>query len=296
VTANIHSFFDPVSGTVSYVLSDSGEAAVIDSVLDFDKAGAWTSTESADRIVDYVRARGLTVCWILETHAHADHLSAASYLKTILGGRLAMGAQIREVQRIFKQFYNLGSDFPTDGTPFDHLFDDGETFRVGASTITALRVPGHTPADMAYQVDSLVFTGDTLFMPDVGTARADFPGGSARTLYQSIQRLLRLPESTRLMHCHDYPPNGREPSWESSVGAQRAANIHAHDGVSEAQFVALRQARDASLPPPDLILPAVQINIRAGALPPAEDNGVSYLRIPVNVLQRPSSSPNLRRT
>lgn len=288
MATKIHSFFDPVSGTVSYVLSDGHDAAVIDSVLDFDVAGAQTSTQSADRIIEHIRTQDLTVQWILETHAHTDHLSAAGYLKHALGGRVAMGEKIRDVQTIFKRFYHLGADFQADGRPFDHLFEDGETFRVGALTVTALHVPGHTPADMAYRVGDVVFVGDTLFMPDVGTARTDFPGGSARSLYRSIRRLLALPGATRLLHCHDYPPEGRGPLWESSAGEQRATNIHVRDGVSEAQFVALREARDATLPPPRLILPALQVNIRAGELPPAEDNGVSYLKIPVNALQLPS--------
>lgn len=284
----IHAFFDSVSGTVSYVLSDGHDAAVIDSVLDFDVVGAQTSTQSATRIIDHVRVQNLTVRWILETHAHTDHLSAASHLRRALGGRVATGEKIREVQAIFGRFYNLGAGFRADGKPFDHLFEDGETFQVGTLTVTALHVPGHTPADMAYRVGDVVFVGDTLFMPDVGTARTDFPGGSARSLYQSIRRLLALPEATRLLHCHDYPPEGRGPLWESSVGEQRTANVHVCDRVSEEQFVALREARDATLPPPKLILPALQVNIRAGELPPAEDNGVSYLKIPLNALRLPS--------
>lgn len=285
----IHAFFDSVSGTVSYVLSDGHDAAVIDSVLDFDMVGARTSTRSATRIIDHVRVQNLTVQWILETHAHTDHLSAASHLRRALGGRVATGEKIRDVQAIFGRFYNLEADFRADGKPFDHLFEDGETFQVGTLTVTALHVPGHTPADMAYRVGDVVFVGDTLFMPDVGTARTDFPGGSARSLYQSIRRLLALPEATRLLHCHDYPPEGRGPLWESSVGEQRTANVHVCDRVSEEQFVALREARDATLPPPKLILPALQVNIRAGELPPAEDNGVSYLKIPLNALRLPSS-------
>lgn len=292
--AKIQSFFDAASGTVSYVLSDGHDAAIIDSVLNFDVPSARTTTLDADAIIDYVSAQGLTVQWILETHAHTDHLSAASYLKRVLGGRTATGAGILDVQRTFKRFYNLGSDFPADGRPFDHLLLDGETFQVGQLTVTALHVPGHTPADMAFQVADVVFVGDTLFMPDVGTARTDFPGGSAAALYRSIRRLLDLPVSTRLLHCHDYPPAGRDPQWESTVVRQRASNIHVRDGISEAQFIAARESRDATLAPPRLILPALQVNIRAGTLPPAEDNGVAYLKIPVNALQLPSLAQHER--
>lgn len=290
MTAQIQPFFDAASGTVSYVLSDGHDAAIIDSLLNFDAPSAQTTTQAADQIIDYVRAQNLTVRWILETHAHTDHLSAASHLKQVLGGRTATGERILEVQQTFKRFYNLGPEFPADGRPFDHLLRDGETFQLGELTVTALHVPGHTPADMAYQVDDVVFVGDTLFMPDVGTARTDFPGGSAAALYQSIRRLLALPAPTRLLHCHDYPPAGRDPQWESSVAQQRASNIHVRDGISEAQFIAARESRDAVLAPPRLILPALQINIRAGALPPTEDNGVAYLKIPVNALQLPSLS------
>lgn len=278
------SFFDPASETISYVLSDGHHAAVIDSVLDFDAASGSVSTHSADRIINAIESRGLKVQWILETHAHTDHLSAASYLKCRLGGQIAIGENICQVQRIFKQFYNLEPGFLADGSPFDRLLKDGESLRVGGLEVNVLLVPGHTPADLAFQIDDVVFVGDTLFMPDVGTARTDFPGGSAQALYRSIHRILALPGSTRLFHCHDYPPGGREPQWESTVADQREKNIHVHDGVLEAQFVAMREARDATLTAPRLILPALQVNIRAGQLPPAESNGVAYLKIPLNAL------------
>lgn len=292
MSLQIQAFFDAPSGTITYVLTDGHDAAVIDSVLGFDLVAARTSTQMADQVIQYVQSQGLTLQWVLETHAHTDHFSAASYLKERLGGRIAVGARIRDVQRVFNDFYNLGPRAPADGRPFDHLLHDGETFRVGTLEVTALDVPGHTPADMAYQVGDVVFVGDTLFMPDVGTARTDFPGGSAASLYRSIRRILALPEATRLLHCHDYPPASRAAQWESSVAEQRAANIHVHDGVSEAQFVAARQARDATLPPPKLMLPALQVNIRAGELPPAESNGVAYLKIPVDALALPSRHPS----
>lgn len=289
MTLQHQAFFDDISGTITHVLFAGRDAAVIDSVLGFDPVAARTSTQLADRVIQYVQSRHLTLRWILETHVHTDHLSAASYLKEHLGGQIAMGEQIREVQRIFNDFYHLGPKARADGWPFDHLFRDGEAFQLGTQAVTAWHVPGHTPADMAYRVEDLVFVGDTLFPPDVGTARTDFPGGSASALYRSIHRILSLPGHTRLMHCHDYPPAGRAAQWESSVAEQRAANIHVRDGISEAQFVAARRARDATLPPPKLMLPALQINIHAGQLPPAERNGISYLKIPVNVLRSPSA-------
>jgi glyoxylase-like metal-dependent hydrolase (beta-lactamase superfamily II) len=279
-------FFDPATWTVSYVVSDkaTGCAAVIDPVLDFDFKSGRTGTKSADAIATYVQARGLSVQWILETHAHADHLSGARYLQQRLGGKVAIGEHIREVQATFKKLYNLEREFLPDGSQFDHLFKDGETFRIGEVQAKALHVPGHTPADMAYLVDAAVFVGDTLFMPDVGTARADFPGGDAHALYRSIRRLLALPPQTRMFVCHDYPPKGREAAWETTVAEQREKNIHVRDGVGEDAFVAMRQARDATLEVPTLILPSIQVNVRAGRLPPADDNGVAYLRIPLNAL------------
>jgi len=282
----IRAFFDPRTSTVTYVVSDpdSRKAAVIDPVLDFDFKSGHTSTESADAVLAYLRDNGLEVEWILETHAHADHLSGARLIQQQAGGRIAIGARIREVQRVFKKLYNLEREFLPDGGQFDHLFQDGETFTIGSIEAVALAAPGHTPADMAYLVADALFTGDSLFMPDVGSARADFPGGDARELYRSIRRLLSLPPQTRMFVCHDYPPSGRPPRWETSVAEQRAANIHARDGISEDEFVAMREARDATLEVPALILPSLQVNVRAGRLPPADDNGVAYLRIPIDAL------------
>ncbi len=282
----VKAFFDPATWTVSYVVYEKpgSAAAVVDPVLDYDARSGRTRTTSADRLVAFVREQGLSVEWILETHAHADHLSAAPYLRQQLGGRMAIGGDIKTVQEVFKRVFHLEPEFRTDGSQFDHLFTEGETFRIGRLEARALATPGHTPACMAYQIGDAVFVGDTLFMPDVGTARCDFPGGDAHALYRSIQRLLNLPADTRLFMCHDYPPEGREPAWETTVAAQRAHNIHVHDGVTEDGFVALRTRRDATLDMPVLILPSVQVNIRAGALPPAEANGVSYLKVPVNLL------------
>lgn len=283
---SIQPFFDPATGTISYVLSDpaSRAAAVIDPVLDYAPASGRTDTASADQILAYLRGQELTLQWILETHAHADHLSAAAYLRQRAGGRIAIGASICQVQGVFKKLYNLGEEFQADGSQFDHLFDDGDIFMIGTLQARALLVPGHTPADMAYQVGDAVFTGDTLFMPDLGTARTDFPGGDARTLYRSIQRILALPDATRLFACHDYPPDTRPAAWESTVAQHKAHNIHIREGITEDAFVALRQARDATLSAPALILPALQVNIRAGQLPSTEDNGLSYLKIPLNAL------------
>lgn len=287
----IKAFLEPATDTISYVLSDGRHAAIIDSVLGFDPVSGRTDTHAADEILAYVRDQALTVQWILETHAHADHLSAAAYLKGLTGGRTAIGEHIRDVQTVFKKLYHLDDGFRADGSPFDHLIQDGDVLQVGTLSMNALLVPGHTPADLAFQVGDAVFVGDTLFMPDVGTARTDFPGGSARTLYRSIHRILALAGSTRLLHCHDYPPEGRGPQWESTVDSQRANNIHVHDGVTEDQFVTMREARDATLEAPRLILPALQVNIRAGQLPPPESNGVSYLKIPINALKpRPENS------
>lgn len=282
----VQPFFDPATWTVTYVVHQEArsECAIIDSVLDYDPKSGRTSTASVDRVIAFVRERALRVEWILETHAHADHLSAAPYLKRHLGGRIGIGQNIRGVQAVFKQLFNLEPGFQPDGSQFDHLFEDGETFSVGGLTGKAIHVPGHTPADMAYQFEDAVFVGDTLFMPDVGTARCDFPGGNAHELFHSIRKLLDLPGETRLFMCHDYPPEGRGPAWETTVRDERNRNIHLHDGVTEAQFVAMRQARDATLAMPTLILPSVQVNIRAGELPPPEENGVRYLKIPLNAL------------
>ena len=279
-------FFDPNTWTVSYVLwcRATRRAAIIDPVLDFDFKSGHTGTASADQVLAYVRDHALHVDWILETHAHADHLSGARYLQERTGGRIAIGENIRQVQATFKKLYNLERNFLPDGSQFDHLFKDGETFRIGEAEVTALLVPGHTPADMAYAVDGAVFVGDTLFMPDVGSARADFPGGDARQLYRSMRRLLSLPPETTMYVCHDYPPATRGPAWQTTVAEQRASNIHVRDGIGEDEFVAMRQARDATLDVPTLILPSIQVNVRAGQLPPADENGVAYLRIPLNAL------------
>ncbi len=282
----VETFFDAVTETFSHVVhSGPGSAcAIIDPVLDYDPASGHTSTKALTPLLDFVERQQLQVAWILETHAHADHLSAAAQVRAQVGGRIGIGAHIREVQALFKDFFHLGADFPTDGRPFDHLFAEGETFEIGPLTATAWHVPGHTPADMAYLIGDAVFVGDTLFMPDVGTARCDFPGGSAHQLYRSIRRILALPDDTRLYLCHDYPPKGRAHCSITTVGAQRQHNIHVHDGIDEATFVHMRHARDATLAMPRLIMPAVQVNIRAGHLPEPEANGVRYLKIALDRL------------
>ncbi|MCZ8368916.1 MAG: MBL fold metallo-hydrolase [Porphyrobacter sp.] len=283
----ITSFFDTASNTVTYVAHDPAtrEAAIIDPVLDFDPASGRTATMSADAVIAFVAAHNLHVTWLLETHAHADHLSAAPYLQQRLGGKIAIGAEITKVQAVFGKLFNAGSEFARDGSQFDVLFGDGETFAIGSLPVTVMHVPGHTPACIAYAVGGVVFVGDTMFMPDYGSARADFPGGDARTLFRSLRRILALPPETRLFMCHDYLPAGRSGYvWETTVAAQRAGNIHAHDGVTEDEFVAMREARDATLDMPRLILPSVQVNMRAGHLPPQDDNGVTYLKIPVNAV------------
>lgn len=282
----VQAFFDADTETYSYVVYDKpkGHAAVIDTVLDFDPKSGRTSTDGAQRIVDFVRQQELTVDWMLETHAHADHLSAAPFVRDEVGGKIAIGENIRAVQAIFRDVFNLEKAFLPDGSQFDKLFSDGETFSVGELQGRVIYTPGHTPACMAWQIGDAVFVGDTIFMPDVGTARCDFPGGSASTLYQSIRKLLALPEETRLFMCHDYPPQGRGHEYETTVGEQKKHNIHVHDGISEAEFVKMREARDATLDMPRLILPSIQVNIRAGQMPPAEDNGVTYLKIPLNQL------------
>jgi glyoxylase-like metal-dependent hydrolase (beta-lactamase superfamily II) len=270
----VQPFFDINTGTMTYVAYDEPGApcAIVDSVLDYDPNAARTSTRSADAVIAFIREQRLSVEWILETHAHADHLSAAPYLKRELGGRIAIGESIRTVQGVFKKIFDLEPEFQLDGSQFDHLFRDGEQFRIGALEASAMYVPGHTPADMAYCIGNAVFVGDTLFLPDVGTARCDFPGGVA------------LPRDTRLFVCHDYPPATRDPQWETSVEAQRLYNIHVGAGKSEDEFVAMREARDATLGMPTLILPAIQVNIRAGKFPDAAGNGTTYLKIPLNAL------------
>ena len=284
--AQVQSFFDEATSTFTHVAFDrtGGHGAIIDPVLDFDPRSGRTSHESADTVIAFVKAQQLTIDWVLETHAHADHLSAAPYFQAKVGGRIAIGRSIDRVQKVFKSLFNLEPEFAVDGSQFDHLFGDGETFSIGTLVATAWHVPGHTPADLAYRVGDAVFVGDTLFPPDVGTARCDFPGGDAHQLYQSVQRLLSLPADTRLFMCHDYPPVARPSQAMSTVAAQRADNIHIRDGVTEGQFVAHRQARDATLAMPNLILPSIQVNIRAGHLPPAESNGTRYLKLPIDTL------------
>jgi glyoxylase-like metal-dependent hydrolase (beta-lactamase superfamily II) len=279
----IEAFFDEPTFTVTYLVSDpaTGRAAVIDPVRDYDHKSGKASTWSADRVLDKARERGLTIDWILETHAHADHLTAAPYLKAKTAAKVAIGEHIRAVQKIFKSVFSA-PDVSEDGREFDRLVRDGERLALGSLEIEVMHLPGHTPADVAYRIGDAVFVGDTIFMPDYGTARADFPGGDAATLYRSIRRLLSLPGETRLFMCHDYKAPGRDRyAWESTVAEERARNIHVHDGVDEAAFVALRNKRDATLAAPMLLLPSVQVNIRAGNLPPPEANGVSYLKIPI---------------
>jgi len=282
----VHGIFDPATWTITYVVHQGPGTgcAIIDSVLDYDPKSGRTRHTSADKVITYVRDNQLRVQWILETHAHADHLTAAPYLKAQLGGRIAIGNHITTVQQVFKGVFNLEPGFAVDGSQFDHLFGEDEVIQVGGLIGKTLYVPGHTPACMAYQFGDAVFVGDTLFMPDVGTARCDFPGGDARTLYASTRKLLSLPADTRLFMCHDYPPKGREVKFETTVAEQRERNIHVHDGITEEQFVDMRTRRDATLEMPVLILPAVQINIRAGEMPPKEANGIAYAKIPLNAL------------
>lgn len=283
----VETFFDEATNTATHLVHDPAtrRAAIVDSVLDFDPAAGRTGTASADAVVARVGEAGLTIDWLLETHAHADHLSAAPYLQERLGGRIAIGRSILQVQETFGRIYNLGSEFARDGSQFDMLFDDGSSFAIGTIPVVALHVPGHTPADMAYVAGDAVFTGDTLFMPDYGTARVDFPGGDAGTLYRSIRRLLSLPGATRLFLCHDYKAPGRDQFvWETTVTAERAGNIHVRDGIGEAEFVAMRTERDRALSMPRLILPSIQVNIRGGRLPPPEDDGHRYLKLPLDRL------------
>ncbi|WP_028744789.1 MBL fold metallo-hydrolase [Rhizobium mesoamericanum] len=283
----VQSFFDPATFTVSHVVRDpnSRACAIVDSVLNYDAASGRTTNASARGLIDYVKSEGLEVQWLLETHAHADHLSAAPLLQAELGGQLAIGREIVRVQEVFGKIFNAGTEFQRDGSQFDQLFKDGDRFKIGDLDATVLHVPGHTPACLAYVVGDVVFPGDTLFMPDYGTARCDFPGGDARTLYRSIKRLTQLPDEARMFLCHDYKAPGRDHyAWETTVGAERAGNIHVHEGVSENEFVKMRNERDATLAMPKLILPSVQVNMRAGKLPAAEDNGIHYLKIPINAL------------
>lgn len=283
----VRGFFDEATNTISYVMSDptTGRCALIDPVWDYDPKSGRTATASADEMAAYVKDQGLTVELILETHAHADHLSASQHLKVLFGAPVAIGEHIVEVQKIFKSVFNFGDDFPTDGSQFDRLIADGETFHVGELTVRAMHTPGHTPACMTYLCGNVAFVGDTLFMPDYGTARADFPGGDAATLYRSIRRVFELPGDTVLYLCHDYLPEGRsEYVWQTTVADERRNNVHVRDGVTEAEYVKMRESRDRTLDVPTLLLPSVQVNVRAGRVPPPEDNGVSYLKIPVDAL------------
>ena len=286
VNPDIKAFFDPETWTFTYVVyAGVGSACVvIDSVLDYDPKSGRTTTKSADQVIEFISEQQLNLIWILETHAHADHLTAAPYLQSKLGGKIVIGNHITNVQTVFKGVFNLEASFAVDGSQFDHLLQDGESLPFGTLTLKALYVPGHTPACMAYEIGNSLFVGDTLFMPDVGTARCDFPGGDVKTLYQSIQKILSYPEETQLYMCHDYPPNGRPEECCTTVGAEKRANIHVHDGITEEQFVKMRTQRDATLDMPNLILPSIQVNIRAGHFPEPEANGKSYLKIPVNAL------------
>jgi glyoxylase-like metal-dependent hydrolase (beta-lactamase superfamily II) len=279
-------FFDEDTNTFSYVVKDpdSNACAIVDSVMEIDYAAGRLSLTGADKIIDYVKRHKLNVEWLIETHVHADHLSAAPYIQEKVGGKLGIGAQITVVQETFGKIFNAGTEFARDGSQFDYLFEDGDEYSVGNMRCFAIHTPGHTPACMTHVMGDAAFVGDTLFMPDAGTARADFPGGNARTLYQSIERLLSLPDEVRLFMCHDYMPGGREVEYETTVAAQKAANIHVHTGTSEDQFVEMREARDATLDMPRLILPSLQVNMRAGHLPEAENNGTVYLKLPLNVL------------
>ncbi len=281
------SFFDEATFTASYIVQDpdSNKAAIIDSVLDFDPKSGRTNTESADEIIAHVKKHGLEVEWILETHAHADHLTAAPYLKKNLGGKTAIGEHIKDVQTIFRDVFNLEKSFLPDGSQFDHLFNDADTFMIGGLKVLVMHTPGHTPACISYIAGDAAFVGDTLFMPDAGTARADFPGGDAHTLFQSTQKILALPDETRIFLCHDYGADGkREIAYTTTVKAEREANIHVGAGKDEAAYIKMREARDATLGMPNLILPSIQVNIRAGELPPAEDNGVRYMKLPIDAL------------
>lgn len=282
----VKTFFDEATFTATHVVWDlqTRGAAIVDSVKDYDPHSGRSSTRSADAVIAFVREQDLAVEWILETHVHADHLTAAPYLKEKLGGRIGIGARIDRVQGVFKKVFNAEAEFATDGRQFDHLFEDGEAFRIGALDAEVIHTPGHTPACATYVVGDAAFVGDTLFMPDFGTARCDFPGGDARQLFRSIRKILTLPSETRLFLCHDYAPNGRGYEWETTVAAERESNVHVHNGITEDDFVRMRGERDKQLGMPALILPSVQVNMRAGALPPAEDNGTHYLKIPVDAL------------
>lgn len=284
--ANIHPFFDEITSTYSYILADTinKTCAVIDAVKEFDYSSGRTNTGLIDRIIQTIEEEEYQLDWILETHIHADHLSAAPDLKKRLGGRVGIGDRIVDVQNIFMEIFNAEDGFKPDGRQFDHLFKDGETFTIGALQGKVLHTPGHTPACICYHIEDMVFVGDTIFMPDVGTARADFPGGDAHILYKSIHKLLNLPLATRMFICHDYPPEGRESRYETSVEEQRLNNMHVRNGISENEFVSMRTARDATLSLPTLMIPSVQVNMRGGNLPPVEKNGVRYIKVPLDLL------------
>ena len=286
MTPDVKTFFDKATGTATHVVhaGPGSAAAVIDSVLDFDAKSGRTDHASAEQVIAFVREQELTVEWLLETHVHADHLSAAPYLRTRIGGRIGIGARVIEVQEKFGKIFNFGLDADGEGRDFDRLFDDGDRFGIGNAEVQVMAAPGHTPADIAYLIGDAVFVGDTIFMPDCGSARADFPGGDARTLYRSAKRILALPPETRIFICHDYPPDGREVRFETTVGEERSGNKHLRDGISEDEFVEMRNARDKTLAMPALMIPSVQVNMRAGHMPPPEDNGISYLKVPINVL------------
>lgn len=284
---DVKAFFDESTNTFSYVVWDPStrQAAVIDSVLDYDAVSGRTRRDSADALIEFAKAQSLNVQWVIDTHVHADHLSAAAYVQSVLGGKLAIGEHIREVQQTFGEIFNAGADFARDGSQFDHLFKDGESYRVGTIDAVAMHTPGHTPACMTHVIGDAAFVGDTLFMPDYGTARCDFPGGDARTLYRSIQRIFALPSETRIFLCHDYKTANRDGfAHETTVAAERRSNIHVHEGSDEEAFVQMRRTRDATLAMPRLLLPSVQVNMRAGRFPNAEENGTSYLKIPLDTL------------
>jgi glyoxylase-like metal-dependent hydrolase (beta-lactamase superfamily II) len=282
----VTAFFDAATNTVSYVVKDPGSkaCAVIDSVMDIDYAAGRIAYQSADKIIDFITQAGLRLEWLIETHVHADHLSGAPYIQGRLGGKIGIGEKITVVQETFGKIFNEGTEFQRDGSQFDRLFKDGDTYQIGAMKAFALYTPGHTPACMTHVIGDAAFVGDTLFMPDGGSARADFPGGNARDLYRSIRRILSLPNETRLFMCHDYGPNGREIRWETTVAEQHAHNIHVHDGITEDEFVATREARDRTLQMPKLIIPSLQINMKGGKLPAPEADGKRYLKVPINLL------------
>ena len=285
--SDVTSFFDPATNNVSHVVADpeTKVCAVIDSLLDYDAAAGRTDTRSADDLIAYIRGKGLTLEWIIDTHVHADHLTAAQYIKSELGGRTAIGVDITQVQSVFGEIYNAGKSFLPDGSQFDYLFKDDETYAVGRLQARAIHTPGHTPTCMTHVIGDACFVGDTLFMPDYGTARCDFPGGDAKQLYRSIQRIFSLPAETRMFLCHDYKAPGRESfAWQTTVGEQQRSNIHVRQGISEQEFIEMRTKRDATLSMPKLILPSIQVNMRAGSMPAPEDNGTAYLKIPINRL------------